>query len=326
VAGCAALLLISLMWSGSRIAGSPPTTQARVEAAIANIVTLERPGEDGLATVWDGNKYVQCLYTHDHVLRCEAAGALMQPSLGRVLVPEHVARLAALGWRLDPSFGNYVQVFPAGLPPGQVTDKILQALAEGYDADLGNLEVRSDWITSLPCPPRNGATQNLAGMINDAPSMAATAIRACAYTPKPDLGSSMPASSTAELIDLYKVRVTGEVARLRVNINRHVFVVFEAGIGYVQCEPDSTPPSIYCEAQSAESWDALASILTPERVARLHDVGFADPGRAPNYWKRYAVEQIDDAGIARELLTVLHDVYGYNGLPTLKVKTEKAHR
>lgn len=72
-----------------------------------------------------------------------------------------------------------------------------------------------------------------------------------------------------------------------------------------------------------ELGSARASVLTPERVARLHDAGFADPGRAPNYWKRYAVDQVDDAGIARELLTVLHDVYGYSGLPTLKVKTEK---
>jgi hypothetical protein len=250
--------LILVIWPGSGIAGPQPTTQSRVEAAIANVMTLERPGEDGLATVWDGNKYVQCRYTHDHVLRCEAAGALMQPSLEHVLAPDHVARLAALGWRLDPSFGNYAQVFPPDLPAAQIADKIWQVLAEAYDAELATLEVRSDWITSQPCPPRNGPTQNLVGMINDAPAMAATAIRACAYTPKPDLGPSLPAGSTVELIDLYKARVTGEVARLRVNVNRHVFAVFEAGIGYVQCQPDSAPPSIYCEAQSTESWEALA--------------------------------------------------------------------
>jgi hypothetical protein len=109
---------------------------------------------------------------------------------------------------------------------------------------------------------------------------------------------------------------------LRVNIDRKVYAIFEAGIGYVQCRPDARPPTIYCEAQSAESWDALASILTPDRVARLHAAGFADPGRAPNYWKTYQLDQIDDAGIAHEILTILHDVYGYNGLPALKVKTE----
>lgn len=136
----------------------------------------------------------------------------------------------------------------------------------------------------------------------------------------------MSAGSTAELIDLYKSRVTGEIARLRVNIDRDVFAVFGAGIGYVQCRPRSSPSSIYCEAQSADSWAALASILTPDRVAHLHEAGFADPGRGPNYWKNYQLDQIDDASIARELLTILHDVYGYNGLPALKVETEKGRR
>jgi hypothetical protein len=117
--------------------------------------------------------------------------------------------------------------------------------------------------------------------------------------------------------------VTAEIQRLRVNRQRQVFAVFEAGIGYVQCRPDSLPPTIYCEAQSAESWEALESVLTPERVNRLHGLGFADPGRAPNYWKNYPIDQLDDASIARELLTVLHDVYGYSGQPPLKVKTEE---
>ncbi len=318
-----AVLLLSFVWSNVTIAGFPAEIQARVEAALVNILKLNRPGEDGLATIWDGNKYVQCRFTRDHVLRCESAGTVLQPSLAHVLVPERVARLTALGWRFDPSFGNYVQVIPSDWPASQIAEKILQALAEGYEAELAKLEVRTDWITSQPCPPRNGPSQNLAGMINDAPAMAATAIRGCTYVPKPDLGPSTAAASAAELIDLYKARVTGEIARLRVNIDRNIFAVFGAGIGYIQCRPDSSPPSIYCEAQSADSWAALASVLTPDRVAQLHASGFTDPGRGPNYWKNYPLDQIDDAGIARELLTILHDVYGYNGVPTLKIVTEK---
>jgi hypothetical protein len=255
----------------------------------------------------------------DHALRCEAAGALMQPSLGHVLVPEKIARLAALGWRLEPSFGNYSQTFPGDLPASQVVDRILQALAEGYNADLANLEVQTDWIASQPCPPRNGPTQNLAGMINDAPAMAATAVRACAYTPAP----SLSVGSAADLINVYGTRVTGEIQRLRVNIDSQIFVVLETDMGFVQCAPQTSPGAIYCEAQSADSWPALTSLLTPERVARLHGAGFADPGRAPNYWKTYPVEQFEDVAIARELLTILYDVYGYNGLPKLKVATEK---
>lgn len=144
--------------------------------------------------------------------------------------------------------------------------------------------------------------------------------------PKPDLGPSLPAGSAAELIGLYGARVTGEIQRLRVNLDRHVFVVFDTGIGYIQCAPQTSPPAIYCEAQSADSWPALASVLTSERVARLHAAGFTEPGRAPNYWKIYPNSQIDNTAIAHELLTILHDVYGYTGLPKLKVTTEELRR
>jgi hypothetical protein len=310
--------------ASSAVAFAQPTqpSKARVEATLQNILNLDRPGQDGYATIWDGNKYVQCKRLADRGLRCEAAGMLMQPSLERVLTPERVGQLAALGWRLDPSFGNYVQTFPAGISTGAVADRILQVLATAYDADTANLQVESRWVRSELCPPRNGPTQNLAGMVNDAPAMAATAIYACAYKPKQNAGPNLPLGSTEELIDFYGVKVTNEIQRLRVNIDRNVFAVFEVGIGYVQCRPDARPPSIYCEAQSAESWEALASILTPERVARLHAAGFADPGRGPNYWKVYQIDQPDDSAIAREILTILHDVYGYNGQPALKVKTE----
>jgi hypothetical protein len=107
----------------------------------------------------------------------------MQPSLDHVLVPERVGRLAALGWRLDTSFGNYVRSFPSDMPAAEIADKLMQALAEGYDANITELAVRTDWIHSEPCPPRNGPSQNLAGMISDAAAMARTAVHACSYTP-----------------------------------------------------------------------------------------------------------------------------------------------
>jgi hypothetical protein len=306
----------------SGVIGSSEASQSRVEAALTNIMTLTRPGRDGLATIWDGNKYVQCRRMPDQALRCESAGTLMQPSLGRVLVPERIARLGALGWHLDPSFGNHVQTFPAGLPVSQIAESILQALREGYDADVANLEVQSDWIKSQPCPPRNGPTQNLAGMINDSPAMAKTAVYGCAYRPAPDDEPPALVRTKADLINIYRPRVSGEIQRLRVNIDRRVFFIVDTGGGYVQCAP-RPPQAIYCEAQSAESWPVLARILTPERVARLHAAGFADPGRAPNYWKTYPTDKFSDTAIAEELLTILHDVYGYNGSPKIIFKTER---
>jgi hypothetical protein len=129
---------------------SPQTTQSLIEATLDNITNLNRPGQDGYATIWDGNKYVQCRRLPDCGLRCEAAGALMQSSLERVLSPERAARLIALGWRLDPSFGNYVQVFRADTASSLLADKIVRVLREAYDADVADLEVQSRFGASVP--------------------------------------------------------------------------------------------------------------------------------------------------------------------------------
>ncbi len=301
------------------------TSNDKVEAAISVIKILDRPGRDNLATVWDGNKYVQCRRMGDRSLRCEAAGALMRVSLQHVLTPDHIGRLAVMGWMLDPSFGNYVQTFQPDVSAEEIADKIRAALSQGYDADIQNLEVETKSIRSEPCPPRNGPSQNLAGIINDAPSMAAFAVHACAYKPKSDELEHIPGpgSTVADLIGIYGTRVAAEIERLRINMHRRVFVIFDTGLGYVQCEPQTQPDGFYCEAQSADSWPALAAVLTPERITRLHTAGFADPGRAPNFSKTYLAGKIDDTALAAEVLTLLHDVYGYYGGSRLKVKTEE---
>lgn len=319
----ALLWMMVATFSGPALA---QTINEKVEAAITTIRALERPGRINLATIWDGNKYIQCRRMSDSSLRCEAAGSLMQVSLEHVLTPEHIGRLAAMGWMLDPSFGNYVQTFPSDATAKDVADKILAALSQGYDIDAQNLEIETTSVLNQPCPPRNGPSQNLAGIINDAPSMAAHAVHACAYRPKSGEPKRKlaPDSSVTDLIELYGPKVTAEIQRLRVNMHRRkVFAAFDTGLGYVQCRPETEPDSFYCEAQSADSWPALAAILTPERIARLHAVGFADPGRAPNYSKTYLAANITDAALASELLTVLHDVYGYYGASKLEVITEE---
>jgi hypothetical protein len=258
----------------------------------------------------------------DQSFRCEAAGATMQPSLANVLDPERIARLTALGWKLDPSFGNYVQIFPSGVPVSRVADRILEALDQGYAVNLADLAVQTDWLMSEPCPPRNGPSQNLAGLINDAPSMAATAVYGCAYIPFEE-DPLPPIRTVADLIEVYGARVAGEVQRLRVNIDRWQYFALDTGAGYVQCGTQRIPPAIYCEAQSAESWPVLSRILTPDRIARLHTAGFADPGYAPNYSRLYAVPEFSDEAIAGALLMILYDVYAYNGIPQLLIATEE---
>ena len=307
------------LWRGMG-PGIAQTANLRIDEALQNITTLVRPGRVGYATFWDGNKYIQCRRLPERELRCEAAGTSMQSSLRSVLTGDRVNRLATLGWALDPSFGNYVQTFPADRPTGPIAVHIQRTLTEVYGAELPNLEIQTTWIADTPCPPRNGPSQNLAGLVNDAPSMRKTGLRACSY--KPDSETPQLANSSAELIALYGATATAEIQRLRINAGRNVYVSFNAGIGYVQCITENPPSAIYCEAQSAESWPALAAILTPERVSRLRSAGYADPGRAPNYWKSYPLDKFSDAAIAGEFLTILHEVYGYNGANKLKILTE----
>lgn len=312
---CAVLVVLSM--GNAALAQSPAS---RIEEALQNITSLTRPERIGYATVWDGNKYVQCRRMPDRNLRCEAAGMSMQPTLKRVLTGERLGKLNALGWQLDPSFGNYVRIFPATMPTDRAAANILQVLSEGYDANVNELEFRTAWIKDMPCPPRNGPSQNLAGMVNDAPAMQKRAVTSCSYTPAP---APENAPSATALIALYGPEVAAEIQRLRINIKQKIFVVFDAGIGYVQCTTDSSTPALYCEAQSADSWPALASILTPERVTLLIRAGYAEPGRAPNYSKSYALDKFTDTAIATEVLTLLHAVYGYSGATTLKIKTEQ---
>ena len=151
--------------------------------------------------------------------------------------------------------------------------------------------------------------------------MRATAIYECSYTPPPTPGIA----SAADVVGRYSARTTGEIQRLRININRRVFIVLQTDLGYLQCDTDSSSASIYCEAESADEWPALAGVLTPDRIERLHAAGYADPGRAPNYSRNYPLKDFDDAAIARELLMILYDVYGYRGSPDLAFMTERGH-
>jgi hypothetical protein len=322
-------VMTATSWMTCPALAQPSTV--KVEEAIAWVRAEDRPGRIGLATIWDGNKFVQCRGIKGGDLRCEAAGALMQPSLSRVLTPERIGRLAAMGWKLDPSFGNYVRIFKPDAPNEDVAGQLLAALQQGYDANPQDLDFQRQSYADVLCPPRNVISQSHAGAINPRPRSRSAVSQACAYRPnrskelvaEPRLG---PGSTAADLIALYGPTVTAEIARLRANKHHRVFAAFETGLGYVQCQPFTDPDSFYCEAQSTDSWPALAAVLTPERIARLHAAGYADPGRAPNYSKIYRADAIDDAALAREILTLLHDVYGYYGASELKIMGDKSRK
>jgi hypothetical protein len=110
------LIVAAGLFSLPSVVAATEVPASRITAALDNVSRLQRPGQDGYATVWDGNKYVQCHRTATQSMRCEAAGARMQPSLERILTPERQASLKTLGWRIDPAFGSYVQTFDAKAP------------------------------------------------------------------------------------------------------------------------------------------------------------------------------------------------------------------
>ncbi len=178
-----AILINSAAMAQANIAqdNSGKTQDNKVEAAVALIRLLDRPGQINLVTIWDGNKYIQCRTMNDRSMRCEAAGTSMQPSLEHILTPDRIGRLIARGWMLDPSFGNYARSFAPATSAKVIADEILATLSQAYEADVKNIEIETTSVRNEPCPPRNGPTQNLAGLISDAPSMARFAVHACSY-------------------------------------------------------------------------------------------------------------------------------------------------
>lgn len=311
-----------LAWLAAIPLGMAQTPASAVDEALQNITTLKRAGRVGYATFWVGNKFVQCRRLAGGDMRCEAPATRLQPSLKSVLTPARREQLASLGWALNPDFGNYTQDFPKEVPTREIVDLVLQTLTDGYDANTAALELSTNWVADTPCPPRAGRSQNLAGSVNDSLAMRNVVIRACSYEPQQTTEPAI-AANAAELVSIYGADVTAEIQRLRLNANRRVWIVLEAGIGYIQCMPERPAVALYCEAQSADSWPALATVLTPARVARLRQAGYADPGHAPNYSRSYPLDAFNDAALARELLTLMHEVYGYTGSSKLRIATEQ---
>jgi hypothetical protein len=305
--------------------------RSRMAAALRSMDAADTPAHEALALVWDGNAYIQCHRNLTHEVHCEAAGALMQSSLESVLTPERVDRLNALGWRLDSNFGNYVQDFSEDTKTQEISEVLLTSLREGYGANPADFQFQNSAVSRVACPPRDGPSQNLAGAINDAKEMAPFAVYACAYTPPPPTLiplESLPRArnTTAEVIAHYQSNIMLEIERLRAaSGHTWVFTVLQTDSGYVQCESTKSIRAIDCEALSAESEPNLVGALTPARVSPLRALGYAPPGLKQNYYREYEAFE-SDAAIANALLTILHDVYGYEGKTKLEVTTEKGER
>jgi hypothetical protein len=220
-----------------------------------------------------------------------------------------------------------------------VAKAVLTALLQGYRIDPSELKYKSDRIVSKACPQRNGPSHNLAGVILESPAMASSAVYGCAYRPSGPAGDSatLPiaptkedagASDTADGLEssamaLEQSLIAQEIARLSSHIGgARTYAIFDAGVGYLQCEPIKEDYAIYCEAASAESDPALAAVLTAQRVAALRAAGFTEPGLRQNYWRYYKLSEFSDDAIAAALLGLLRDVYGYDGFETIQIEDE----
>jgi hypothetical protein len=314
---------------------APPAE--RIAAGAHTVLVPRYPGWDGVLTVSSGDFFVQCLnQAKSRAWRCDAPGLEGEPWLRHVLTPERQRRLIALKFRPDAEFGNFVARITRKTSIDSLADRLLQVLAEAYGVAPDDVNVKSEWLPALPCHPRLQAGYSRAGSIRtpswgfaqDATAGCGTRFNA-PFDPlnNEDLDAPMPGAPPAGEIDLvarYAQPMADELRRvMEAKKSDKAFAIFAAASAYVQCDYNDDDRRIYCEAASDDAVGAsIARILTPERRQKLADAGYNPPGKVMNFWRFFPLDQYELPAIAKALLAVLHDVYGYGGAPDLTVTRE----
>jgi hypothetical protein len=91
---------------------------------------------------------------------------------------------------------------------------------------------------------------------------------------------------------------------------RSAFCIFEIDDAYVQFLAPPKERFLLCEAASAQSVSSLAGILNSDSERVLRELGFAPPGRSPNYSQQIGIETDDDLAYAARLaFRILRRVY-----------------
>jgi len=311
------------------------TPAVAVAKGIQKVLMPRRPKLDGILTVRDNTLFVQCINRPEAPdLRCEAAGLEGEPWLHNVLTMERQDQLIARGFKPDTTYGNFVRTFPRSIKPAKMAGVILGVLTEIYGADADNIDALADWLPTQPCHPRIKATHDRGGSIAT-PSwgFAVDIGPGCKIVTNTDgmnynePDAATPGTSSGNDVDLdarYGAAIAGQIERLKAGHQTdHIWAIFEAGIPYVQCAPDTEDNKIYCEAASPDAIGApLARLLTADRRQKLIGAGFEPPGKVMNFRRFYPLDQYDAAAIAHALLAVLHESYGYDGTPAMVLKTE----
>lgn len=325
------MLLISL--SNPAWAGDSPAVA--ITKGIQQVLTPRRPKLDGILTVRDNTLFVQCINRAEaSSLRCEAAGLEGEPWLRNVLTRERQDMLIARGFKPETTYGNFIRTFPRSIKPGQLAETILGVLTQIYGADADNIEALTDWLPAQACHPRIMASHDRGGSIatpqwgfavDIGPGCKIVTNTVGMNYDAPDVVTPGASSaSQADLDERYGAAIATQIKRLEAaHQSDDIWVIFEAGVPYVQCAPDTEDNKLYCEAASEDAIGApLARLLTADRRQKLIAAGFEPPGKVMNFRRFYPLDQYDATAIAHALLAVLHDSYGYNGAPPMMLKTE----
>jgi len=327
--------LACFVWIAAAIQGramdAPP--QPQIAEGVKAALMSEDKRTDGILTVRDGNQFIQCLATHFlKTWRCEAAGLEGQPWLRHTLTPERQAKLAALGFEPDPKLGNFLVRLPKTAEAEAMAALLYRALTEGYGVKPEDIRVKAEELPARRCHQRIMANHELGGLIRT-PTIglerdAAPGCRIEANYDAANYDDPKAVIPPAQGIDVgarYIPAMTAELQRLeKLGDDVEAFSIFIAGPAYVQCMHDGAGKRMYCEAVSEDAvGKPIERILTPERKAKLLAAGFAPPGKTMNYSRFYPAGQYDMPALARTLLGILKEAYGYEGAPPMTLTTEK---
>jgi len=322
---CAATLIC-----GVAFADPPPVGIAE---GVKSVLIKEEKTKDGVLTVHDNNLFVQCLGSHFlPAWRCEAAGFEGQPWLHHVLTPERQALLATIGFKPDPQFGNFILMVPKTTDVDTLAALILRVLTDVYAVKPEDIDVKAEWLPFRRCHRRIMAGHDLGGAIlTPTFGFKKDGGKGCRLESDTDAqnyddpAAIIPAARGIDVDARYLPAMTNELSRVeRADKALKAYVIFITGPAYVQClRGDGADDGMYCEAVSEDAvGKPIERILTPERKAKLTQAGFAPPGKVMNYSRFYPAGQYDMPRLAKVLLGILKDVYGYQGAPPMKVHTE----
>jgi hypothetical protein len=322
---------IYLAFASSAVAGTLPAAQ--IADGVKAVLVQENAKTDGILTVRDDNQFVQCLGSHFlPTWQCEAAGFEGQPWLHHVLTVERQANLVRLGFKPDPKFGNFTALVPKTTTPDALAGLLIQVLTEGYGVKPADIEFKAERMASRRCHRRIKADHELGGLIQTPTiGLSRDAEKGCGMESNSaamnydDPSAIIPAATGIDVDARYLPAMTKELQRVEgMGKGIEAFVIFVTGPAYVQCQHDDEGRRMYCEAVSEDSvGKPIERILTPEGKAKLLAAGFAPPGKTMNYSRFYPSDQYDMTALAKILLDLLKNVYGYEGEPPMRLTTEE---